>query len=81
MAKALNVPTFSIFSPVVDKEGWKMYEDGKNHVSVHLSEFKPDLFNNKSKKYIRKQVKEMYLQFTPSLFGQKLKDFCVSNLS
>ncbi len=80
MAKALNIPTFSIFSPKVDKEGWNIFEDEKKHMSVHLNEYRPELFKNKSSKQIKKQVKELYTQFPPSLFSQKLKKFCMSNI-
>ena len=44
MAKALNIPTFTIFSPWIKKEAWSMFEDGKSHVSVHLSDYQPQLF-------------------------------------
>jgi ADP-heptose:LPS heptosyltransferase len=38
IAKALNKPTFTIFSPYVNKDHWASFEDGKFHHSVHLLE-------------------------------------------
>src|SRR5690606_9639651 len=41
MAKALEIPTFSLFSPSVDKETWQIFEDEKN-ISIHLKDLKPE---------------------------------------
>ena len=35
MAKALDIPTFTIFSPWINKNDWNCFEDGKNNISVH----------------------------------------------
>lgn len=56
MAKALEKPSFIIFSPWIDKKGWATFEDGINHVSLHLQEFKPDLFEGKTAKIIKKET-------------------------
>ena len=50
MAKALNIPTFTIFSPWIIKEAWNMFEDDKTHVSIHLKDVKPELYKDKSLK-------------------------------
>jgi ADP-heptose:LPS heptosyltransferase len=54
MAKAVGKKTFIIFSPWIDKNVWATFEDGINHVSVHLKDYFPDklssLNNNKIKK-------------------------------
>lgn len=60
MAKALNVPSFAIFSPNIKKEAWAIYED-KTNQSVHLKDFKPKLFNGK------KASPNLYQEFTPDL--------------
>ncbi|NQY05193.1 MAG: glycosyltransferase family 9 protein [Flavobacteriaceae bacterium] len=74
MAKALDIPTFAIFSPWIKKEAWGLFED-KNNVTVHLNDFKPDLFENKSRKQIRENVAQLYQEFNPELFYDKLIDF------
>ncbi len=74
MAKALNIPTFSIFSPWIDKETWGMFED-ENHVSVHLKDFKPEIFNNSEGKKLKKEALTLYKKFKPSYFSEVLKSF------
>ena len=46
MAKALNIPTFAIFSPQISKKAWASYE-GEDHIAVHLADFYPELFPRK----------------------------------
>ncbi|MBJ7879343.1 glycosyltransferase family 9 protein [Gelidibacter salicanalis] len=63
MAKALDIPTFTIFSPGLSKENWNMFEDGKNHVSVHLQDY-----INYSKNTLddaKKNPQPYYLKFKP----------------
>ena len=74
MAKALNIPTFSIFSPWVPKEGWDLFSDEKN-VAVHLKDFKPGWFEGKGKKRIREEAKSLYEAFEPLLFEGDLQQF------
>lgn len=75
MAKALQKPSFVVFSPWIDKKGWALIEDGINHISFHLSELKPELFLNKNPKLIKEENKFLYEQFVPELFLDKLKTF------
>jgi len=75
MAKALNVPTFSIFSPGVPKENWSMYENGTSNVSVHLKDYQPELFIKYSTKEVKKKSQELYNLFQPSYFEAKLLKF------
>ena len=77
MAKALQVPTFTIFSPWIEKEGWNLFESEQN-VSVHLKDFLPELYTKPEKGY-KKQVLEMYEEFTPNLYEVKLLDFLKKN--
>lgn len=79
MAKAINIPTFSINSPWINKDGWNMFEDGKVHTSIHLQDYKPELFENKSAKKLKKSAIELYEAFTPDLIYGKLKLFCDLN--
>ena len=75
MAKALGIPTFTIFSPWIIKDAWNMFDDGKKHVSVHLNDYKPELFEKASGKAIKSKSADLYLAFTPDAFMPQLKDF------
>ncbi|WP_418262315.1 glycosyltransferase family 9 protein [Flavobacterium faecale] len=83
IAKALNKPTFTIFSPYVNKDHWASFEDGKFHTSVHLLEMKPDLFDSftfEERKKIEANPEELYLQLTPELILPQLDQFLKNNL-
>jgi heptosyltransferase-2 len=75
MAKALDVPTFAIFSPGVPKENWNMYENGSTNVSVHLKDYHPELFDKYSNKEVKQKTKELYNLFQPFYFKEKLLNF------
>lgn len=75
MAKALNIPTFTIFSPWIRKEAWNMFEDGIDHVSIHLKDVKPEYFENKTDIDMKKNVSKFYNTFLPELIIPKLKGF------
>ncbi|KJD34653.1 glycosyltransferase [Tamlana nanhaiensis] len=75
MAKALNVSTFTIFSPWIVKAAWNMFEDGKQHVSIHLNDVKPELYIDKKRKEIKASYRIYYEAFTPDLISNKLKAF------
>lgn len=75
MAKALNIPTFAIFSPWIMKEAWNMFDDGLKHDSVHLKDLKPDLYEQTSLKAMKKDYGNYYDLFTSDLVIDKLKPF------
>ena len=79
MAKAINKPTFTIFSTWIIKEAWNSFEDEKNTVSVHLKDFKPNLYGDNSAKKMKKQAMELYSEFTPDLIFPKLKEYLKIN--
>lgn len=81
MAKALGIPTFSIFSPQIKKENWALYEDGKKNVSVHLEDYKLIVLNNLSKHQIREKAAQFYELFEPNLILAKIESFLNRNLS
>ena len=54
MAKALQKPSFIIFSPWIEKKIWATFEDGIHHLSVHLNDYKPQLFIGKKEKELTK---------------------------
>mgnify|MGYP006382150767 FL=1 len=65
MAKALDIPTFTIFSTWIKKEAWNSFENGTTNVSVHLKDFRLDLYGEKSPKEMKKEALLLYEQFTP----------------
>jgi ADP-heptose:LPS heptosyltransferase len=75
MAKALNKPSFILFCPWIDKKGWAILEDGKKHISFHLDEFLPSLFENKKTKEVKEKYIEFYNEFKPQLFLKNLNHF------
>jgi len=81
IAKALNKPSFIIFSPWIKKRMWATFEDGKLHDSVHLSDYKPDLISPLSKNELKSNSISLYPYLKPSLFSSKLKNFIRYNLN
>lgn len=80
MAKALKKPCYIIFSPFIDKKGWATFEDGINNISVHLSDFKPELFKNKSYKTLINESSSLYQEFTLDLIEPSLTTFLENQL-
>lgn len=79
MAKALDIKTFTIFSPWIKKEAWNMFEDGKKHDSVHLADFEPELFNGDSYKHLKEKSSELYMQLTPERINSRLVQYLEKN--
>lgn len=76
MAKALNLPTFSIFSPWVTKVAWEIFPENKMNKAVHLGDFLPEHFQNRSVKQLQEASEELlYPLFLPSLFIDQLDCF------
>ena len=75
MAKALDIPTFSIFSPQIKKENWSSYEDSSKNVSVHLKDYHPEKFDDKSNKKLHELNRGLYKTFEPRLIQKKLEQF------
>ncbi|MEN3324622.1 glycosyltransferase family 9 protein [Mariniflexile soesokkakense] len=80
MSKALNVPTFSIFSPWVEKATWETFKYVKYHISVHLNDYKPLLIDGKSTKKLKKDALYLYSKFEPLLFKEKINHFLDENI-
>ncbi len=79
MAKALMKPTFTIFSTWIKKEAWNAFDDGIHNVSVHLKDFKPELYGGKSAKEMKDKAMELYGQFAPDLILPELKLYLENN--
>jgi len=80
MAKALNKPSFIIFSPWIEQHMWSTFEDTKFHKSVHLKEYQPKLFEHKSEKELKKNALDLYQNFKPALIYNEIKLFLDFNL-
>jgi heptosyltransferase-2 len=83
ITKALFKPTFTIYSPYVNKEHWSSFEDGRMHESIHLLEEKPDLFDSftlEERRRIEENPDELYRQLSPDLIFEKLKPFLEQHL-
>ncbi len=80
IAKSLNKPSFIIFSPWIEKKIWATFEDNIHQVSVHLKEFKPELFEKYSEKELKEKTPELYQEFKPELFKELLGEFVDTNL-
>jgi len=84
IAKALGRPTFTIYSPYIDKSHWNSFEDEIFHDSVHLIEENPTLFNSFTRKKrgkIEKNPEILYRELTPKLILKKLKPFLQQHLN
>lgn len=78
ITKALHKPTFTMYSPYVNKEHWCSFEDGKTHDSIHLLEEKPDLFSEftlTERRKIEENPESLYRELTPKMILSKLKPF------
>lgn len=75
MAKALDIKTFAIFSPWISKEDWSLFEDANTHVSVHLKDYKSEIYNNKEEKEMKNNALALYKEFLPEFFEDKLNVF------
>lgn len=83
IAKAVNKPTFTIFSPYINKDDWSSFEDGKFHKSVHLLDFLPNAISElsyKQNKEIEKNPRELYLKLTPEMIIPELDVFLKDHL-
>ena len=83
IAKALDKPTFTIFSPYINKDDWSSFEDGIFHKSTHLLDFLPNAISELSyekSKEIEKNPREMYLKLTPEMIWPELESFLNNQL-
>ena len=78
IAKALNKPTFTIYSPYIDKSHWNSFEDGFTHDSIHLLEEEPNLFDSytrEERRSIEDNPEELYRKLTSEMILTKLKPY------
>ena len=75
MAKALNIPTFTIFSPWINKESWNMLTEQHNHEAVHLSDYYPELYQDINPKQYKGKSLFLYQKLELKKYSEKLKTF------
>jgi heptosyltransferase-2 len=75
MSKALNLPTFTIYAPWINRNSWNIFEETGLHEIVHLSDYFPELYKNKHPKNFKEKSLEWYDKLHPSLFLVKLQNF------
>jgi heptosyltransferase-2 len=70
MAKALQIPTFILFNPALNKVNWFGGNEQDKHQAVHLKDFIDyDIMTAK------KNIKELYKKFKPTFVFPALKEF------
>lgn len=78
MAKALDVPTFAVFSPWIRKAAWALYENEQN-VAVHLQDLQPEIYEQTPLKSIKKEVDRHYQALDPQHVIRQLELFLKNN--
>ncbi len=84
MAKALDVPTFTIFSPFIDKATWNSFENLPIHTSIHLRDERPDLYkiaDRKTMKKIESEPIHYYRELQANMIWAKLGPYLKSILN
>lgn len=75
MAKALSIPTFSLFTPSVDRETWRIFENEKENVSIHLKDLKPEVYEQFNEKHIKENTFKYFDEYPLELILVKLNAF------
>lgn len=77
MAKALNIPTFTIFSPYLNKKNWFGNSENKSHVAIHLADFIEH--SEKDIAEAKKNSELYYYKLKPEYIKPKLVHFLNRN--
>jgi len=80
IAKALNKPSFTIFSPWIEKKSWSIFEDGTFHRAVHLNDFEPSICRTVTRSILKKNYGSYYEKFEPSFILPGLHEFLTTHL-
>ncbi len=70
IAKSLNIPSFSIFSPQIDPDVWNT--ESSKHISVHIKDFNDEFKNFKLNE---NQIIRLYESFDFNYFKKNLSAF------
>lgn len=75
IAKALGIPAFSIHSPIIMKSYWGIFSSDEDKVSVHLEDYRPELFVNTTGRDIKEKNRQFYRLFEPDYIKPELEKF------
>lgn len=80
IAKALKKPSFTIFSPWIQKESWSIFEDGTFHKAVHVNDYFPEIISSHTRKELKKNYQDYYKILKPSVINNELKNFLKNHI-
>ena len=78
MAKALEKPTFTIYSPFIKKESWNSFENMEIHESLHLMDYRPDLYMDNSRSFLKsieKNPAPYYHEISATMIWDRLQPY------
>ncbi|MDR3273353.1 MAG: glycosyltransferase [Flavobacteriaceae bacterium] len=75
IAKALQIPTFSIFSPHKFRKDWGCYENLLIHKSFHLADINPEIYQQLDSKDFLKYPQKFYALMYPEKLIPKVENF------
>jgi len=73
MGKALNIPSFCVFSPHISKQNWFWKKENSKDMAIHISDFLD--FSIQDKKKSKKFSEDYYLKMTPEHIVPSLGHF------
>lgn len=79
MSKALDVATFSIYSPYRFPEDWGCFEDGEKHVGVHFQDLDRRIVNKTSVNKLYKNTNRYYRKLSYSYVRTEVDKFFQGN--
>lgn len=79
MAKALDVPTFSIYSPHKFPADWGCFEDGHKHHSVHFQDLDKKTVDRLSEKQLLNQSTKLYKKLEYNYVRTEADQFLQNN--
>jgi len=80
MARALDVPSFCIFSPWISKQVWDINDDGL-HTAMHLADFAPQRVAGLSTAEMKRRCGELYAELRPHWMEPALDAFLATRLA
>lgn len=79
MSKALDVPTFSIYSPHKFPSDWGCFEDGLHHVSVHFQDLNKYVVDQLTEKQLFNRTTKLYKKLEYSYVRAEADKFLQNN--
>lgn len=79
MSKALDIPTFSIYSPHKFPNDWGCFEDGIHHVSVHFQDLEKHTAENLTEKQLLRNTQKLYKKLEYNYVREETDTFLQNN--